>query len=471
MGFFKDLFRGSRGLREKLSLVFCLMSVIPLLAFVYVVSIYAFPHISNTADVTFIVLAAAFTAFTGWLLAKQLVGPVLDMAVEAKMIADGEYQRSIAVKREDEIGNLAGSINAMTRKIRLNLDEIKGYSVRMKDINVEINKKVLALSSLLQIGDILSSGSVRLDSLLELALEKASAVFDTGYGVLYMPKEEGDDLRVKSMYNTDDERLANIVIRRGGRGVLERSLNEGMTVMIDKSVRMTPEMEDFKMSYGLRNCLIVPLLSGRRILGLLLVGNRIDAFKFKVDDVDLVKVFAKQITIAIESDFLSKRAETLAIKDDLTDLYNKSYLMMRLEDEIKRAVFYQRPCSLIIVNIDNFAAFRDVNGEIAGEEVIRRMARLVKDNVTPVSKIARVGGDEFAVLLPEKNKREATYIAEEMRKKIAATNLLREGKASLTVSCGVSENPIDGATGEELYKKALASVKQAKSSGRNKVVG
>lgn len=470
MGFFRNLFIGSKGLRYKLILAFTLMSIIPLLACVYIVSVYVFPHINDMFDVSLVVVGAVVVALFGWVLARQLVNPVIDMAVEAKMIAGGEYQRNIATEREDEIGNLAGSINSMTRKIRLNLDEIKSYSTRMKEINIEINKKVLALSSLLQIGDILSAGSIRLDSLLELALEKACMVFDTGYGLLYMPKDEGGDFAIKTMYNIDDDRLAGAVIRRGGRGVLERSLDEGMTVVIDKSVRLTPELEDFKMTHSLRNCIIVPLISGRRTLGLLLIGNRVDNFKFKVDDVDLVKVFAKQITIAIESDFLSKRAETLAIKDDLTDLYNKTYLMMRLEDEIKRAIFYQRPCSLIVVNIDNFKAFRDENGELAGEEVIRKMAKLIKDNVTPVSKIARIGGDEFAVLLPEKNKKEATYIAEEMRRKIGVTNLLRDGQATLTISCGVSENPIDGATGEDLYRKAFESVRQAKLSGRNKVI-
>ena len=95
---------------------------------------------------------------------------------------------------------------------------------------------------------------------------------------------------------------------------------------------------------------------------------------------------------------------------------------------------------------------------------------MVKDNTIPVGKAARIGGDEFAMLLPEKNKREASFIAEEVRNKISSTNVLKEGTASLTVSVGVSENPIDGATSDELFKKAFDAMKQAKSSGKNKVV-
>jgi len=470
MKLLKNLALSNKGLRYKLLVAFALMSVIPLLVCVYIVSNYVFPNLHNITDVSLVTMGAVLVALLGGLLVRQLINPVIDMAIEAKVIASGEYQRNIVVEGEDEIGNLAGSINSMTRKIRMNLEEIKGYSSRMREINIEINKKVLAMSSLLQIGDILSAGSVRLDSLLELALEKASMVFDSGFGIIYMPKAELGDFVVKTVHNMDDDRLTDIVISRAGRGVLEKAINDNMTIVIDKGARLSAEFEDFKRAYNLRNILIMPLISGKKVFGLLMVGNRIDNFKYKVDDIDLVKVFAKQMVIAIESDYLAKRAETLAIKDDLTDLYNKTYITMRLEEEIKRAIFYQRPCSLIMINIDNFKEFRDSNGELAAEEAIRKMAKLIKDNATPISKVARVGGDEFAILLPEKNKKEAAGLAEDMRKKLGSTNLLRDGKATLTVSCGVSENPIDGATSGELYKKASDAVKQAKASGKNKVV-
>ena len=97
------------------------------------------------------------------------------------------------------------------------------------------------------------------------------------------------------------------------------------------------------------------------------------------------------------------------------------------------------------------------------------MAKVIKDNMIPVGKAARIEGDQFAVLLPEKNKRESFTIAEEIRKKIEAVNFLRSGNASLTVSVGVSENPLDGATGEELFKKAMALLQEARVSGKNKV--
>ena len=143
---------------------------------------------------------------------------------------------------------------------------------------------------------------------------------------------------------------------------------------------------------------------------------------------------------------------------------------MRLEEEIKRAIFYQRPCSLIVINIDGFRKFREEHGELSAEEALKRVAKVVKDNAGPVGKAARLGGDEFGVLFPEKNKREAGYLAEEIRKKIEALHVSQEARASVTVSVGVSENPIDGATTDELFKRASDAVKEAKASGGNRVV-
>lgn len=467
MGIFKRLTLVNKGLRYKLMVAFSLMSIIPLLACMYIISVYLFPQLQSYLDVSGIVLISIIIAILGLVLAKGLVDPVIDMAIEAKIIANGEFDRRVPVATDDEIGNLGQSINLMTQKIKTNLDELKNYGQKMREINVDIHKKVLALSSLLQIGDILSSGSIKLDPLLDMAVEKASMVFDGGYGVLYMSKDEGGDLIAKTTFNLDTEKLDDMIIKRSGDGIIDKAVQNRLTLMIDKTTKMTKDLENLTSRRNLKNIVAIPIHSGKKALGVLLIGNRVENFQFRTDDVDLVKVFAKQIAIAIESDILNKKTEELAIKDDLTDLYNKTFILNRLEEEIKRAIFYQRPCSFIIFNIDGFKKFIETHGELVAEEALRRVAKLIKENTNPVGKAARVGGNEFAMLLPEKNKKEATQIAEDIRKKIESTNLLREGTANVTVSAGVSENPIDGATADELFKKAIDAVKRAKTSGKN----
>lgn len=470
MGIFRKIAIIHKGLRYKLMLAFSLTTIIPFLVCIYVMTGYIFPKLDIFAEISSVILASLIVALLGLHLARKLVDPVIDMAIEAKMIASGEYDKRVAVSSDDEIGNLGQSINAMTQRIKSNLDELRNYGQKMKEVNVDIHKKVLALSSLLQIGDIISSGSIHLEALLEMASEKAALVLDRGFSILYMPKDNGIDFVKKVSYNMDEEGLEGLVIKTGGHSALEKALDARSVLMIDRSVKPPKDAENFMVSLGLKNILAVPVVSGKRSIAMLLLGSRADDFRFKSDDVDLIKVFVKQITIAMESDILEKKTKELAIKDDLTDLYNKNYITTRMEEEIKRAIFYQRPCSFIAFNIDGFRKFRENNGELAAEEVLKKIAKLIKDNTTPVGKAARIGGDEFAMLLPEKNKKEAADIAEDLRKKIGSTNLLREGVANLTVSAGVSENPIDGTTSDELFRKAIDAVKEAKSSGRNRVV-
>ena len=469
MSIFRRMTLVNKGLRYKLLLAFSLMSIIPLLACMYVISLYVFPQLDSLVSVSAIAFISIVIALLGFFLARNLIDPVIDMAIEAKMIASGQYDKSLNVPTDDELGNLASSINTMTQKIKTNLDELKSYGQKMREINTDVHKKVLALSSLLQIGDIISSGSIKLDPLLDMAVEKAAMFFDSAFSILYMARDDESDFLSKTEYGEDVEHFKEFTIKRRGQGLLDKAVANRAVLIVDGSSKPSRDVEGFQEAHNIKNILAVPIYSGRKNFGALVIGSKADNYKFKSEDVELVKVFAKQITIAIESDILNKKTEELAIKDDLTDLYNKNYILNRLAEEIKRAVFYQRPCSFIVFGIDDFDKFRSANGELAAEEALKKMAKVMKDNMIPVGKVARTSGDEFAILLPEKNKKESFTVAEEIRKKVEAVSFAKSG-GSLTVSGGVSENPLDGATSEELFKKAMELLKEAKASGKNKVL-
>ncbi len=470
MGIFKRVASVNKGLRYKLLLAFSIMSIIPLLACTYIISVYVFPQIDSLAGASAVVFISIVIALLGLLFARSLVDPVIDMAIEANMIANGHYDRSLNVPTDDEVGNLAASINTMTQKIKTNLDELKSYGQKMREINTDVHKKVLALSSLLQIGDVISSGSIQLEPLLEMAVEKAAMIFDSGFGILYMAKDDESDFLPKVECGQEAEQVRDLSIKRNGQGILDRAIGDRTVLAIDSATKPSKDTDGFMTSYNVKNLLVVPIYSGRKNFGALILGSKTDDYKYKSEDIELVKVFAKQITIAIESDILNKKTEELSIKDELTGLYNKNFILNRLGEEIRRAIFYQRPCSLVVFGIDNFADFRAAHGELMTEEALKKMAKVIKDNMIPVGKAARIAGDEFAVLLPEKNKKESFTIAEEIRKKIEAVNFLKSGDGGLTVSAALSENPLDGATSDELFKKAAELLKLARASGKNRVI-
>lgn len=448
-----------KGLRYKLIIAFSLMSVIPLLVCVYIVNVLVFPHLENLSQVSFIVLFTGFVAFLGFVLARRIVDPIIDMALETRIIAGGDFSKRLRIDTQDEIGDLGKSINLITKRIRDSMVELHDYSMKTKEVNLEIQKKVLALSNLLQIGDLIAV-SEKLDTVVELVVEKVNEIEEDNFSVLFMAEANSEKMVPLAAHNVGISSFKGLSFNLGG-DYIGSIVSDKKPVKVDYSAKLTPQMSEICNTFKVKNCLIIPVLVHGKGGGFILTGNNKDDYEFRDDNIELVKVLAKQLGIAIENDILLKRTQELAIKDELTGLYNEKYIKERLDEEIKRAILFQRPCSLLLFNIDNFAKYRDVKGEMVTEDILKKVAKILKQNSTEISKVARMAGDEFAVVLPERNKKEAMALAEEIRKKI--------GETDVTVSGSVSENPIDGTSGRELFNKAAAFMKKAKAGGKNRI--
>ncbi len=468
-GFLKKLSLVPQGLKYKLLIAFTLMSIIPLLVLTYLVSTYILTQEEvSLSQISIIVLLSVIIAWLGLILAKNLVEPVIDMSIEAKIIASGDFQRKIRVTTEDEIGELGTSINLLTRRIKDNVQELRDYGEKTREINLEIQKKMLALSNLLQIGDLISA-SVGLDKILDTVLEKLSNFYDSGFAAIYLPKEKPDEFQMTAYNNLRDNELLGIAVKLG-EGFLGEITRKRKTIAIDSSTPRASLEYKFKNKYKLTNVVIMPLYTGKISRGLILIGNNIKEFTYTNEDIDTITVFAKQLSIAVESDILLKKAEMLAIKDDLTGIYNKNFIIPRLNEEIGRAMLYQRPCSFIVIDIDDFKEYRNKRGQLASENALKKVAAILTKRLGPIDRAARIGDDVFALLLPEKNKKTAFDIAGEIRQEIEALRFSKDESDRVTVSMGVSENPLDGSTSDELFSKAAAFLKKAKISGKNKVV-
>lgn len=469
-GFLKKLSLVPAGLRYKFLIAFVLMSVIPLFICVYLATYYIFPNTNSILDISFVIFITIIISLLGFKVAKDIVTPIIDMALQAKVIAKGDLSCKIEVEREDEIGELGATLNVLTRRIRENMDELKSYGERTKEINIEISKKVLVLSSLLQIGTLISQGSP-LDEILNLIIDKLAQLGDD-YTAFLMLVEDKDALTMNANYNLKEQGLKTFAIKVG-TGLLGKAVSDSKTLVLDRRSKPTKDSDAFFEMFGLKNCILSAVSAHGRIVGVLTLGNNLADFEFKEDDVELLKLFSRQIAIAVENEVLTKKAKELAIKDELTGLYNEKFICNRLEEEIKRAMLYQRPCSFAIFNIDDFNVYRDANGELAAENIIKKIGKIIEANITEVDRVGRLSGDEFAAVLPEKNKRQATSLVETLRQRVEALGIpggVSYPRKFVTVSAGASENPIDGVTAEDLIKKAKSSLGEAKLRGKNVVV-
>jgi len=475
-GFFKKLSLVPAGLRYKLMVVFVLMSLIPLAICVYLFYTYIYPFLDligdpNVAlkDISVVIFITIIIALLGFKIARDMIASMVDMALKAKDIANGDISKSIEVRREDEIGELGNALNLLSRRIRENMDELRSYGERTKEINVEINKKVIIMSSLLQVSNLISQGAP-LDEILKIIIEKITQLEEESFSFL-MLAEEKETLVMKASYGLSGE-LDSLKLKIG-IGLLGKLVSEGKTIVLDRRSKMTPDSEEYLKVFKVKNCVLSAIVAHGHGFGIICFGNMAADFEFKDDDVEVVKLFGKQIAIAVENEMLTRKAKELAIKDELTGLNNERFILSRLDEEIKRAVLYQRPCSFLIFNIDDFRLYRQINGDLSAEEALKKIGKVIESNVTEVDRVGRLGGDTFAVILPEKNKKQANTIAEALKQRVEAFGIAGGSgypRNFVTVSGGVSENPIDGVTSEDLIKKASSSLKEAKSKGKNTIV-
>lgn len=462
----KNLSLVNQGIRHKLIIAFCLMSIIPILISLYLITNYAF--FLNLTIFAVIVITVAI-ALMGFRLIKELIDSIIKISHDASRIAKGDLGHKIEIKREDEIGDLADSLRQLTLKIKESMSELKDYGEKTKEINTRIHKRVLVLSGLLQIGEFISSGA-EFDHTLQLITERLAQLEETGRAFLMLLSEDGQELVMRSVFNIEDPLIRKMRVKINEE-LLSKIITQNKALIVDSQTEAPEQIKDLQNKLGVKNLAIFPITLKGKSLGLLGTGNQLENFVYHKDELGLINVFIKQVAIATGNELLVKQAKRLAVRDSLTGLYNEQYIRNRLEEEIRRAIVYQRPCSFIIFNIDNFKQFHSLYGEIKTEDALRKISLILTESADEIDKVARFGDDEFAMLLPEKNKKLARATADEIRKKIEfAFSEEDVSTKRLTVSGGVSENPIDGVTAQELITRALESVKTAKEKGKNRIV-
>jgi diguanylate cyclase (GGDEF)-like protein len=164
----------------------------------------------------------------------------------------------------------------------------------------------------------------------------------------------------------------------------------------------------------------------------------------------------------------ARRVEHLAYHDGLTGLPNRSFLSKLLEDRIRQANRYDRAFAVLFLDLDRFKEINDTLGHDAGDELLREVAERLEDVLRESDTVARMGGDEFVVLLPEiQSEEEVSTVARKVLSKLKDPFELLGHKFTVTASIGVSLYPRDGRDEQTLMKNADIAMYQAKDEGRN----
>jgi len=160
-----------------------------------------------------------------------------------------------------------------------------------------------------------------------------------------------------------------------------------------------------------------------------------------------------------------------AFRDDLTDAYNRRYMERHMEEELERARRYERPFSVLFMDLDRLKTVNEAYGHLCGSKVLMEVAALVLQHLRKSDKIFRFGGDEFVVTLPETDRRGALKVANRLREAVKEHRfLVAEGAAvQLTASFGLSTFPQDGINTDQLLRHADQAMYLIKSTSRDGV--
>jgi diguanylate cyclase (GGDEF)-like protein len=182
-----------------------------------------------------------------------------------------------------------------------------------------------------------------------------------------------------------------------------------------------------------------------------------------------VRLLLEPAAVALDNALLLRRAEALSVTDDLTRLYNSRYLNLVLRRETKRASRSGRPLSLLFIDLDGFKSINDAYGHLFGSRALVEAAAVIRGSARETDVVARFGGDEFALVLPDTGCEGAFAVGERIRERIAAHAFLSADNLNLhlTASVGVATLPDVAASAEELVQAADTAMYVVKQSGKN----
>ena len=226
--------------------------------------------------------------------------------------------------------------------------------------------------------------------------------------------------------------------------------------------------------YKTKSFISYPIAIGNRRFGVLNLADKIGGGVYDIHDLSIIDLVAPQIALALERAEWQQRAnqfQLMSITDPLTGLHNRRYLEARLAEELSRSKRYNYPLSFMMIDIDDFKLYNDLNGHQAGDRALEITAQCLRAALRKVDVASRYGGEEFSILLPQTSLEEAGVLADRIRRKMMTTKFPHgdsQPGGMVTASIGLSSFSPALNSAEAIVRAADRALYHAKRHGKNR---
>jgi diguanylate cyclase (GGDEF)-like protein len=326
-----------------------------------------------------------------------------------------------------------------------------------------------ALIALIQVGQELGVSS-SLQKILTMGLNVVKALFPCHSCVVYLKSSEENEenlVRVKAYSSKIPEAFVDfnmdITPSLVGKTIKEKS------EMMLGNFSGDPREDVIPKDKGFRAMMIAPLSIEDKSIGALMVAHTIPDF-YSQDDLKLYMMLSNQIALAVRNIQIQETMGAMAITDSLSGLYTHGFFQENLSKELTKAKYENKPCSILIIDVDFFKKINDTYGHPQGDALLKQLGGILRSVARKEDILCRYGGDEFTVTMTNTNRISAVILAEKIRTTVEEYEFVLKGQvAHITISGGVASFPEDAQAKKELIECSDKALYQAKQAGRNKI--